>query len=98
MQVMSLPMRPGVLAALLMLAMQSSNEEPGLSKGPTDPADIGTRCSVMAGREDRAYLNCAQQARPASPPTGVAAPEQPQGDRVGVGRDSTGRPYPVRTR
>jgi hypothetical protein len=44
---------------LLLLAAEIGDEEAGLSKGFADPSPIGTRCGVMAGRTDRAYLNCA---------------------------------------
>ena len=48
-----------MLVILLAAAAEIGAEEtPGLSKGPANPAEIGTRCAVMAGREDRAYLNC----------------------------------------
>ena len=51
-----------MLVILLAAAAEISAEEtPGLSKGPANPAEIGTRCAIMAGREDRAYLNCPEQ-------------------------------------
>jgi hypothetical protein len=58
-------MRRCALSVLLLLAAEVGGEEAGLSKGPADPSPIGTRCGVMAGRTDRAYLNCADQVRPA---------------------------------
>ena len=62
-------MREWAFVVLLLLAAEVGDEEAGLSKGPTDPSDIGTRCAVMAGRTDRAYLNCAEHDRRA-PRTG----------------------------
>jgi len=57
-----------ILLALLLLMAESDTETSGLSKGPLNPADIGSRCAVTAGREDRAYLHCSEQAqRPAAP-------------------------------
>jgi hypothetical protein len=91
-------MRRWALAMLLMVATQNSTEETGLSKGPADPADLGTRCSVMAGREDRAYLDCGMQAPKASTPGSVTPPERPRIDDSGGGRDGTGRRYPLRSR
>jgi hypothetical protein len=62
-------MRQCALAVLLLLlATEVGGEEPGLSKGPADPADIASRCAVMAGRTDRAYLNCAEHDRPTRKP------------------------------
>lgn len=52
-----------VALALVLLSMELDAGTIALSKGPTDPADIGSRCAVMAGREDRAYIDCAEQAR-----------------------------------
>jgi hypothetical protein len=52
-----------VLQILLLLTLEIGDEETGLSKGPADPADTGSRCAVMAGRDDRAYLHCAEHAR-----------------------------------
>ena len=49
---------------LLFLTIESDPETIGLSKGSTDPADIGSRCAVMAGRDDRAYLHCADRTEP----------------------------------
>lgn len=56
-------MRQWALVVLLLLAAEVGEEDAGLSKGPADPADIGTRCAAMAGRTDRAYLNCAEHDR-----------------------------------
>lgn len=58
-------MRKCAFAIALLLASEMGGEEVGLSTGPADPGDIGTRCSVMAGRTDRAYLNCAGHEQPA---------------------------------
>ena len=86
----------GAVTTLLVLAMQSGGEEPGLSKGLDDPADLGTRCSVLAGRDDRAYLDCGKQAPPAS--TSIAPPDGPRSDPVGVSREESGRRYRLRNR
>jgi hypothetical protein len=51
-------MKRYMIAALLIQAASVSAQETGLSKGPFNPADIGSRCAVLAGRDDRAYLNC----------------------------------------
>jgi hypothetical protein len=52
-----------VLVVLLGVALvEIDDETTGLSKGPVDPSDLGTRCAVMAGRDDRAYLHCAERA------------------------------------
>ena len=59
-------MRQWALVVVLLLAAEVADEDAGLSKGPADPSDIGTRCAVMAGRADRAYLNCAEHDRRAS--------------------------------
>lgn len=32
--------------------------DPTRKPGGINPADVDWRCSIMAGREDRAYLNC----------------------------------------
>lgn len=85
------------LATLLVLAMQGEREETGLSKGPENPADLGSRCSVLAGREDRAYLDCGKQAPQPSTSRGVTPPEQSPPGQVGVGREGTGRRYPLRS-
>jgi hypothetical protein len=90
-------MTHGAVAALLVLAMQSGSEEPGLSKGLDDPADLGTRCSVLAGRDDRAYLDCGKQAPPAST-SSIAPPDGLRSDQVGVGREGSGRRYRLRNR
>ena len=65
-----------MLVILLAAAAEIGAEEtPGLSKGPANPAEIGTRCAVMAGREDRAYLNCPE-------PAAI----QPRGDPASIQR------------
>jgi hypothetical protein len=56
-----------IVLALLLLMTEADTETTGLSKGPLNPADSGNRCSVMAGREDQAYLHCSEHAqRPAA--------------------------------
>jgi hypothetical protein len=78
------------LAALLALAMENQSEETGLSKGPENPADIGSRCAVLAGREDRAYLDCGKLAPSPSTSRGVAPGEpsrpEPSGREGEAGR------------
>jgi hypothetical protein len=91
-------MRRGALAALLVLAMESGSEETGLSKGPQNPADIGSRCSALAGREERAYLDCGKQASQPSTSRGVAPLEPPRPDQFGVGREGTADRYRLRRR
>jgi hypothetical protein len=55
------------LLAFLFVTMDGDTDTSGLSKGPLNPADSGSRCAAMAGREDRAYLDCMEQAqRPAA--------------------------------
>lgn len=54
------------VVVLWLAAAEIGDEETGLSKGPANPADLGTRCAVLAGREDRAYLHCAEPT-PATP-------------------------------
>jgi hypothetical protein len=70
-------MRRCSLAVMLLLAAEVGGEAPGLSKGPADPADIGTRCAAIAGRTDRAYLNCAEHDRPGLKARDPALPEGP---------------------
>jgi len=88
-----------VVSALMLLALEIDPDVDGLSKGPSNPADIGTRCAVMAGREDRAYLSCAEQA---TRPSGVSdgrdgsSPDQPRLDQAG--HEHSGRRYPLRRR
>jgi hypothetical protein len=93
-------MRQGALAALLMLVVQGDTDETGLSKGPENPADLGSRCAPIAGREDRAYLDCGRQGfQPStSRGSGNVPPEQLRPDQFGIGREGTGRRYPVRGR
>lgn len=77
--------------------MEIGAEETGLSKGPADPADIGSRCAVMAGRDDRAYLHCADEARRRTAPadgTGGTPPDR----HSESGRDGVTRRYPLRGR
>jgi hypothetical protein len=61
-------MKRYLIAALLVQATGVSAQETGLSKGPVNRADIGTRCAVIAGRDDRAYLNCLESQSAPSPP------------------------------
>lgn len=96
--VVTLAIRRVALATLLVLAMQGEREETGLSKGPENPADIGSRCSALAGREDRAYLDCGKQAPESSTSRGVTPHEEPRAGQFGVGREGTGRRYPLRSR
>jgi hypothetical protein len=91
-------MRGYALAALVMLALDAGADEVGLSKGAADPADLGTRCSAMAGREDRAYLDCGKHAPGVSTPTGVAPREPGRTERSGSDSDNTARRYPFRDR
>jgi hypothetical protein len=90
-------MSEGALAVLLMLALESGGEATGLSKGPDNPADIGSRCAVLAGREDRAYLHCGKHAPPAATSRGVATEPSRPGP-FGVGREGTDRRYRLRGR
>jgi hypothetical protein len=89
--------RRSTLLTLLFLTIESDPEAIGLSKGPMDPADIGNRCAVMAGRDDRAYLHCAEQAqRPAAASHGHSG--RLRFDERG-GRDDGGtRRYPLQRR
>jgi hypothetical protein len=91
-------MGQSTLMSLLIVALESGADETGLSKGPADPAELGTRCSVMAGREDRGYLDCGRQAPSASRAKGVTPAEQSRTDSSTSGSDGTARRYPVRTR
>jgi hypothetical protein len=94
-----LPLRQDVLAALLiLLAMEGDDEVPGLGKGPANPADIGTRCAVLAGREDRGYLDCARQAPPSSTSRGRTPAEPVHPGPSGGTREGTARRYPLRGR
>ena len=98
--------RRSALPILLLLAMEIGAmaigaEEAGLSKGAANPADLGHRCAVMAGRDDRAYLHCADEARrrmaPADGTRGTPSdglrPEHSDSSRDGVTRR-----YPLRGR
>jgi hypothetical protein len=87
------------VVALWLLLAQVHGEDTGLSKGPVNPADIGTRCGVMAGRDDRAYLNCAEQERAArkAGESGQDAPSTIGRPRAGHD-DATRRRYPFRDR
>ena len=86
---------------VLLLAMDADTDMTGLSKGPLNPADIGSRCAVMAGRDDRAFLHCAEQAqRPAATTQGQAGPslELPRLDHSGASYDGDTRRYQPRRR
>jgi hypothetical protein len=52
----------GILATVTVAPPARGAEEdladPTRKPGGINPADIDSRCSIMAGREDRAYLNC----------------------------------------
>ena len=53
----------GLLAAVTVatppaLGAEEDLADPTRPPGGINPADIDWRCSIMAGREDRAYLNC----------------------------------------
>ncbi len=53
----------GILAAVTVAAPPAHGAEEDLADpmrepGGINPAEIDSRCSIMAGREDRAYLNC----------------------------------------
>jgi hypothetical protein len=82
---------------LLLLAAENNSEETGLSKGPVNPADLGSRCAVLAGREDRAYLDCAAQA-PKATTNDATLQDRLRTDPSVSGHDEGGRRYPVRGR
>ncbi|HEX3179276.1 MAG TPA: hypothetical protein VHZ49_21560 [Methylomirabilota bacterium] len=93
------PLKRSVAIGLMLLALDLDLEMPGLSKGPADPADIGTRCAVMAGRADRAYLPCAQEA----PGSSAVIGGREGGVVDQLRRERSGEPhgaqrYPVRRR
>jgi hypothetical protein len=90
-------MRRGVLAGLLLLIAETTSDETGLSKGPENPADLGSRCAALAGREDRAYLDCAAQAPKASS-NDAPSPERPRTGPSGSATEGGGRRYPIRGR
>ena len=78
-------MTRGVLLALL-LALEpgaDGSEVTGLSKGPGNPADIGSRCAALAGRDDRAYLDCAEQAGSAAKGGEAARPKRARPEHPG---------------
>ena len=91
-------MRRWALLALLVATMEADAEDVGLSKGPTNPTDLGTRCAVMAGRDDRAYLHCAEQLR--RPATGEEAgallPDRPRIGHPARGHEGVGGRYAPR--
>ena len=81
---------------LLLLTMEIGDEETGLSKGPENPADIGSRCAVMAGRDDRAYLHCAEQARRRSTAADESSGASDARIQPGWTDGNAARRYPVR--
>jgi hypothetical protein len=84
------------LAALVLLGAELGGDETGLSRGPADPSDLGTRCAAIAGREDRAYLKCAEPERAGPQPSDVIRLERPYTDHpAGDGRP---RRYPQEPR
>jgi hypothetical protein len=90
---MRAPVTRRVLLALLLLATEVDTDEIGLSKGAANPADIGSRCAVMAGRDDRAYLDCAEAARRGATGGSATSPEGPRPDRPGWSQGGVRRPY-----
>ena len=90
-----------IVLALLLLMTDADTETTGLSKGPLDPADIGSRCAVMAGRDDRAYLHCSDQTQPPAAPSheqvGTSSP-RPRLDHSGGSYEGDARRFPLRTR
>jgi hypothetical protein len=53
----------GIFAAVTVATLPAGGTEEDLADptrqpGGINPADVDWRCSIMAGREDRAYLNC----------------------------------------
>ena len=90
-----------IVPALLLLMTDADTETTGLSKGPLDPADIGSRCAVTAGREDRAYLHCSEQAQRPAAPTQVDVGTSSQLQRLEHSRDGyegDARRLPLRRR
>ena len=89
-----------VVLALLLL-MTEAGTETGLSKGPLNPADTGNRCSVMAGREDQAYLHCSEHAqRPAARSHEEVGPSSrlPRLEHSGGSYEGDARRFPLRRR
>jgi len=94
--------RCGVLM-LLLVALEGGpaterTDETGLSRGDANPAEVGTRCAVLAGREDRAYLDCATQAPKPTSSSDAALNDRLRIDPSGGGHENAGRRYPVRSR
>jgi hypothetical protein len=81
---------------LILLGGEPGGDETGLSRGPADPADLGTRCAVMAGRDDRAYLKCAEPERAVPRPNDALRLDRPFTDHPGG--DGRPRRYPPETR
>lgn len=83
----------------VVLSLAAVGDDTGLSKGPANPADMGTRCAAIAGRDDRAYLNCGQQGKPtenaSSPSQSAPAHTRPPDVRPDEG---VSRRYPSRNR
>ncbi len=46
------------LAPSVALTDDQDLADPQRKPGEINPAEVDWRCSIMAGREDRAYLNC----------------------------------------
>lgn len=82
-----------VLLTLLLIAMDVEADQIGLSKGVANPADTGSRCAVMAGREDRAYLDCAESARRGARAGEGTSRERPRPERPGWSQSGAKRPY-----
>jgi len=94
--------RCGVLM-LLLVALESGpaterTDETGLSRGDANPAEVGTRCAVLAGRDDRAYLDCGTQAPKPTSSSDATLNDRLRIDPSGGGHESAGRRYPVRSR
>ena len=94
--------RWGVLM-LLLVALEGGpatehTDDSGLSRGDANPAELGTRCAVLAGRDDRAYLDCGMQAPRPTPSSDATLNDRLRIDPSGGGHESAGRRYPVRSR
>jgi hypothetical protein len=88
-----------LVAATLLCAAAIGADQTGLSKGPENPADIGNRCAVLAGRGDRAYLDCAEQGRTARNVNEATGVERRRTDDWTSGHESRpARRYPLRSR
>lgn len=87
-----------ILVALESGAASERTDETGLSRGDVNPTDLGTRCSVLAGRDDRAYLDCGAPASKPSSSSDATLNDRLRIDPSGVGHEGAGRRYPVRSR